>query len=59
MEKERYAHGAGHSRSLRGTLGACLLATLDPGYYEEEWQLGKIPITSLDTLRVSSDEEVR
>ena len=36
-----------------------LPATLDPDYYEEQWQLGKTPITSLDTLRVSSDEEVR
>ena len=42
-----------------------LPATLDPGFHVEQLQLGKTPITSLDTLnsldtlRVSSDEEVR
>ena len=36
-----------------------LHTTLDPGYNEQQWQLGKPPITSLDTLHVSDDEGVR
>ena len=36
-----------------------LPATPDPGFHVEQLQLGTTPITSLDTLRVSSDEEVR
>ena len=65
LDTTYFSHGEGticawcraQSQSPRNS--GCLPATLDPGYYEKQWQLGKPPITSLDTLRVSSDEEVR
>ena len=35
-----------------------LPAILDPGYYEEQWQLRRTPTTSRNILCVSSDEDV-
>ena len=59
LETKYFSNGEGTTCAWCGAQSGSLPATLDSGYYEEQLQLGKTPITSLDTLRVSSDEEVR
>ena len=59
LETNDFSNGEGTTCAWCQAQSASLPATLDPGYYEEQLQLGKTPITSLDTLCVRSDEEVR